>query len=463
LRINRYYLSGAIALTVCMLGAFLSLAVNLESRIKYVEAIRESASRRLEIQQLMKLLLDCETAQRGFLLTGDQRYLQPYELARQDARLALDRLADRYFGDGVPDPGAAVRQDMRRLRELSSGRLNEISATLALYDSSGPDAANALLRTNIGKDSMDELRNVVSDLERVEAERSAVAFTEWRSGVFRSQLLLTAGSLLNVALIISSVLLVNRDLRRREEQAWNLERYSDDLEQQVQRRTAALSQLSSHLQNIAEREKAAIARELHDELGGLMIAAKMDVSWLEKRLASPDDDIKLRWARVRKLLDDGLNMKRRVVETLRPTLLDNMGLVPAVKWIYQETCARAGLKCSERYPADELRLRDDAAIAVFRVIQESLTNIVKHAKATEVELAMWIEGRALRIDLHDNGVGIPDTLPASGGQGLLSMRHRVTSLGGTWRIAAAEGGGTAIHIALPLTGILEPPPGPVPT
>ena len=186
-----------------------------------------------------------------------------------------------------------------------------------------------------------------------------------------------------------------------------------------------------------------------------MVAAKMDVAWLERRLSRPDDELKVRWTRLRKLLDDGVDMKRRVVETLRPTLLDNMGLVPAVRWVYSETCARAGLKCTESYPDEDLKLSDEAAIAVFRVVQESLTNIVKHAKATESIDCRWrVENEHLKIRIRDNGVGLPITPKARRGQGLAGMRHRVTSFGGTWRISTPDGGGTLIEVSLPLERIL---------
>ena len=121
------------------------------------------------------------------------------------------------------------------------------------------------------------------------------------------------------------------------------------------------------MQQLSEKEKASLARELHDELGGLLIAVKMDVSWLQKRWpVTPDPDIQMRWQRVFKVLDDGVDFKRRIVENLRPTLLDNMGLLPAVRWITQETCSRAGLHHTESYPDVAPLLADAAAIMVFR-------------------------------------------------------------------------------------------------
>lgn len=229
--------------------------------------------------------------------------------------------------------------------------------------------------------------------------------------------------------------------------------HNQELERLVQMRTQELATLSSHLQNVAEREKSAIARELHDELGGIMVAATMDVAWLERHV-KPTDELKIRWNRLRKLLDDGVELKRRVVETLRPTLLDNLGLIPAVKWLYAEICVRAGLACSEIYSHEDLRLTEEAGIAVFRVVQESLTNIVKHARASEVYLSISVESESLKVVIRDNGIGIPSSRNVLQTHGLASMQHRVTSLGGTWQTQTPSGGGTEINVSIPMHRVL---------
>ncbi|MEO8125831.1 MAG: CHASE3 domain-containing protein [Bryobacteraceae bacterium] len=452
---NRYYLSAAVAFTFVMLTAFLLLAVNVEVRARNVSALSRAEARKADVALFLRLMSDAETAQRGLLLTQDPKYLQPLVVARQQGEPVLDRLVNSYYRDSNSGAETTIRPrllELRQLRDLQAAKINEIQATLALNAREGPAAAIALLRTNLGKQTTDQLRETIASLGKAEDQQIAMSLRQWSQGISVTRLLLLSASLLIVSLILISSYLLNRDLRRRDELSRQLANHAHELERTVDGRTAELSALSTHLQYVAEREKAAIARELHDELGGLMIAAKMDVSWLEKRLASQDQDIKLRWERLRKLLEDGLNMKRRVVETLRPTLLDNMGLVPAVKWIYDETCKRGGLKGSARFPEGDVVLSDEASIAVFRVVQEALTNVLKHAKAKEVHLEMTLGDDQLKLEIRDNGIGMSGATPA-GGHGMLSMRHRMTSLGGTTQIAAAPGGGTAIHIALPLDRI----------
>lgn len=230
----------------------------------------------------------------------------------------------------------------------------------------------------------------------------------------------------------------------------------EELESRVRRRTSELSALSSHLQQISEKERAALARELHDELGGLLIAVKMDVSWLHKRWPHPTPEIQARWARVLKVLDDGVDFKRRVVENLHPTLLDNMGLLPAVRWIVEETCGRAGLQYTEIYPEQEPQLTEDAAIMVFRLVQESLVNVVKHAHATHVRVQIDLDAAEMHVLIEDNGSGIePERRDALSSHGLAVMRHRVRSSGGALQLDVASHGGTRVFARFPLARILR--------
>ena len=144
--------------------------------------------------------------------------------------------------------------------------------------------------------------------------------------------------------------LVYMDLRRRTLQTAELRDQKLQLEREAEERNRELVELSTHLQSMAEREKAALARELHDELGGLLVGARMDISWAEQHLGDDDSGLKERLRRVQQNLSAGVDLKRRIIEELRPTLLDNVGLFAALRWQLKETCGGAGLKCTESYP-----------------------------------------------------------------------------------------------------------------
>jgi signal transduction histidine kinase len=240
-------------------------------------------------------------------------------------------------------------------------------------------------------------------------------------------------------------------VRFRERQAAELAQRQAELEQLVEQRTAELSELSTHLQSLAEQEKSALSRELHDELGGLLVAARMDVSWIEERLRIQDPDLQVHFRRVHEALQSGVDVKRRVVENLRPSLLDNLGLFPALRSLVADSCRRAGLDCVEHFPPEELRLTPEASIAVFRMVQEALTNIVKHARARAVEISIELCAPWLMLRIRDDGVGFPlERLRALRAHGLAAMRLRATGLGGQWQVRRPAEGGTEIEVRLPL-------------
>jgi signal transduction histidine kinase len=450
----------ALSLAFVLLAALVIIAEIAQSGQKEIDGrIGLSQTRQILLSEMLEQLSQSEAGQRGYLLTGDRKYLQPYESARDRIEPTLDQ-----YGNLVRDfdhrqlASMEQRNTLRHLRVLIGAKLAELSASLELYSTRGPEQATDLVRTGLSSSTTNEIRAAAAALR--DAERNEVTAEIARAERLRwvSRALMSGVVLLNIILLIVSASLLARQARRRAELTEQLANENEELERRVRQRTSELSALSSHLQQLSEKEKASLARELHDELGGLLIAVKMDVSWLQKRSPSAlDPDIQSRWMRVLKVLDDGVDFKRRIVESLRPTLLDNMGLLPAVRWITEEICTGAGLHCTESYPEIEPLLADDAAITVFRLVQEALTNIVKHAHASDVTVQLAMSDVELTVVVTDNGIGIAtDRRDAIGSHGLATMRHRVRSFGGNLEIEPMTPSGTRLRARLPLALILRP-------
>jgi signal transduction histidine kinase len=220
------------------------------------------------------------------------------------------------------------------------------------------------------------------------------------------------------------------------------------LEKRVEARTRELSALSTHLQQLAEKEKSELARNLHDELGGLLTAAKMDLSWLQGRITG-DAAIEQRLHQLGAVLDEAMDVKRRVVEELRPSLLDHFGLATALGSYVESVCRQSGLQADVAITADEDFPRD-IAIGLFRIVQEGMTNVVRHAHARGVRLELSSGRQIYRLNLVDDGCGIDLADPAfRWSHGLTGMRHRVSALGGRFSLVSARGAGTALRVELP--------------
>lgn len=229
-----------------------------------------------------------------------------------------------------------------------------------------------------------------------------------------------------------------------------LERHARDLESLVEARTRELSALSTHLQELSEKEKSELARNLHDELGGLLTAAKMDLSWLQSRVTDPA--LLDRLAQLGGVLDEAMDLKRRVVEDLRPSLLDHFGLPTALRAYVDSACAKAGLRAELALAEDGAPLPQDIAIALFRIVQEGITNIIRHAGARSVALRFALEPEACRISLSDDGRGFDTTDPRfRWSHGITGMRQRVRALGGQFEIESVPGAGTTLRVSIPLT------------
>jgi signal transduction histidine kinase len=211
-----------------------------------------------------------------------------------------------------------------------------------------------------------------------------------------------------------------------------------------------LSALSAFLQSSGERHKASLARELHDQLGGILTPAKMDLSWLRARLGD-DPRYGERMARLDALIDQAIDLKRRIIEKLRPSLLDHLGLAAALRWYAEEECTKAGIEPHLAVDASLGRLPPDVEIACFRLAEEAIDNAVQHARASHLDLTLERTAQGLHMTVSDDGAGIADVQRALRmSRGLAGMSHRVRSLRGTLALHSPSGKGTRLEISIPL-------------
>jgi signal transduction histidine kinase len=448
--VGRWYIAVPPLLSIGFLVGLFVLAAAGQSRLNAADQrIHDSALREQALDEFLALITDAESVQRGYLLTGEPSYLRAYGIAAAKIQPALDELHGAYLFPA--ERAAAVQQ----LRVLTGRRLGELDESLAKFRQSGTPAAVGLVGTHVGERTTEEILGKIAILRDAESGEFAAATKQWESDLRLSRRIAGAGAVFNIGLVILASLLVYGDMRRRARQATDLQSQKLELTRQVDERTHELTALSTHLQGVSEQEKSALSRELHDELGGLLVAARMDLSWLQKHLPTSDPGIEQRFKRIHEYLSAGVDLKRRVVEELRPTLLDNMGLFTALRWQFKESCRRAGLSCSETIPEVELKFNSNAAIGVFRVAQEALTNILKHADAKSADLAVDVQRDTFVLRICDDGKGLPlKPLHTATSHGLSSMKHRIAALGGQWEIHAPPTGGTIVTARIPLTRML---------
>jgi PAS domain S-box-containing protein len=208
-----------------------------------------------------------------------------------------------------------------------------------------------------------------------------------------------------------------------------------------------LRQLTVREQTCLEEERRRIARELHDELGQLLTALNIDIAWVERRCEAPEMCERLQ--SMKDIVATTMSTVRRMASSLRPPLLDDLGLAAAIDWLLQDTCTRAGLEYRLATSLSSTRVDEALSLGIYRICQEALTNVVRHARATHVEVELKQDGPRVCLRFSDNGKGrLSDR--ASGSLGLLGMRERVDKLQGTLSIDCSEGSGTCIVAEFPL-------------
>jgi signal transduction histidine kinase len=233
-----------------------------------------------------------------------------------------------------------------------------------------------------------------------------------------------------------------------EQQQKVLQQERDLLERQVRERTATLAELATHLQQVREEERGHLARELHDELGALLTAAKLDVARLKSRLgAQPTPEVGQRLQHLTDALNSGIALKRRIIEDLRPSSLSNLGLTASLEILAREFSERSGVEITTEL--ESVELDEPRQLTVYRLVQESLTNIGKYAEARHVEITVQNHGNHVEVDIADDGKGfkVADIRPST--HGLAGMRHRVEAAGGRLTVISTPGKGSRISAVLP--------------
>ena len=399
---------------------------------------------RAKILQLEKAVIEAEAAQRGFLLTRKDAYLEPFRRSVDSIRPLQRDILDLTHDE------KAERDKLTDVNGLIALKLSEMERTVKAASAEDFDHALAIVEGDEGRQLSEKLHVAFASLDSSVAQLMDSRSREWEDSIQNSRSAIFTAVGLNVVLIALLALLLIRDQRQVRQAQQSQESNAQRLESEVTRRTRELSSLSAFLQTNSEREKAALARELHDELGGILTPAKMDIAWLQGRLGK-NPDYGDRMQRVSNLVDQGIDLKRRIIENLRPSLLDHLGLAAALQWHVEEACKSANLQCTVKVSDQLERLPGDLEIAIYRVVQESVTNIVRHAHAKNIFLTVDRTARGLTVCIGDDGTGIADIEAAKRvSHGLAGMSHRVLSIDGTIDIRSTPGHGTRIEVFVPL-------------
>jgi signal transduction histidine kinase len=434
--------------TAIVLGSAYVSRRNIEKVAGITEKIINTGDLLDAAMRMRSVLHAAETGQRGYLLTADKEYLAPY---LRGTAVIGDVLAElRRLSAG------RVEQQRRvaALEKLVAEKLAELRSTIDAMDRGDRAEALRIVNRGGGRESMESMVAILSDIRAEAVEQRALYKSlaqEQRAISEASELATAAAVLLQIALCYFLLL---RYLRQRREAEAKLAALNERLEADVEGRTVELRGLSRHLMSVREDEKARIARELHDEMGSSLTAVNMDIASVQQRLGT-ESTLASRLARAAATLRSTVEGMRRIIEDLRPTMLEGLGLREAVRSLAADFSARMGIPITIDMPDELPPLKEGVPIALFRIVQEALTNVSRHARPASVKISLRAPNGGIVLVIEDDGVGIPrpahDMKRSS--HGLLGIRERATAMGGTSSVGPGpDGRGTAVRVVLPSPG-----------
>ncbi|MEC5405887.1 sensor histidine kinase [Paraburkholderia sp. MPAMCS5] len=442
--------SWAIAMTVAIVitvGGLVILETARERIAAEYETALEARDVTVQLSTLASQLSRLSAQQSDFLLTKRDGAARDY-CASAAAIRESEKPLERFYSSANAD--GAELASFTQIRALIEARIGTGAAALqraathpldlaACGSTSAEEAADASL--------VDSTLSLLRDNEERRAQHALAAS---RADQRISTLCAAGLSALNIVLFILLFRNLGIQIDRQARVQRQLITQQEELDQLVNERTRQLEALGWHLQAVSENEKTQLARELHDELGAILTASKMDVAWANRKLKDSEPDISEKLKRALANLDQGIALKRRIIEDMRPTVLANFGLVTALRTLADEAAQRNNWTLDLQLPADDIQLDEQTEIALFRVAQESLTNAAKYARASQVSIGLQIGDGHVTLDIADNGVGImPADLKRTHTHGLLGMRQRVAAHGGRFDIRRGVPKGTDIHVVMP--------------
>ena len=225
-------------------------------------------------------------------------------------------------------------------------------------------------------------------------------------------------------------------------------------EKKLKKTSMRLRNLASHLQSIREEERTTIAREIHDELGQVLTVLKIQITLLSKKLRDDQKELKNKLSYASGIIDSTVEKVQRITAKLRPNILDELGLIPAIEWQAQEFHKVTGIQFSVSLPDEEIQLEDEKSTAIFRIFQEALTNVIRHSSAKTVSVLMNIKDGFMVLRIKDDGQGInPEQIYDTRSLGIIGMKERALLLGGEVIIEGITGKGTVVTVEMPLINI----------
>jgi signal transduction histidine kinase len=410
------------------------------------------------LQVVLSDIQDIEIGLRGYVMTGKERFLDPYKNRLILLRGDTEALSTAILANPQDPPEQS--RNLEKLTALIDKKLGQLKTMLALRKDASYQSAQMESHMAESKELMDSIRVLLDDMQTVERDRLIARDRHADKTGENAIHYFVIGVMLEIMILIWIAWQIRREISQRQQAQDALSRTQGELELRIRERTKALvgsnerlRELSHRLMNVQETERRQIAHDLHDEIGQSLTAMKLGLREANKVLEAGPTGALLKESLT--ILDQVIRQVRNLALDLRPSLLDELGLVPALKWYIKRQGERAGWETEYTPVVMDNHIPADVKITCFRIVQEALTNVARYAEATHVQVCLKRQNDHLVLVIEDNGKGFnveqaKNRARSGFSIGLLGMEERARLVGGELTITSSPKSGTRLSASLPL-------------
>ena len=398
-------------------------------------------------------LYSAESAQRGYLLTQRPEYLEPYKLALSEARRNIQTIDDLAIKTLENQPIDKEHKALIAAIASLEAKATEMKMTLALIEKGKLDEAKQIMDLDSGMVDMQTFMLNTQLLIDKQSKNLDILLEARRSTMMLARVSLIGGALILILLVVLVIKQLLKEISVKSQLQAQLVEDNKLNAQKLELQSQLLNGLAFEYLSNVESERHKLSRELHDEMGSILTATKMDVAWVMKKLKDDAPDIVEKLKKTNTYIDQGINLKREIVEKLHPSVISTLGFWPALRLLIEDAVERNRWQLTLSFPEDTPKINDTISLIAYRIVQETLNNASKYAKASAMSVDIMTDDRTLKLGIEDNGIGFDVGVLEANSHGLAGMRHRVISIGGLFEIVSAPNQGTITRVLLPINKI----------
>lgn len=421
--------------------------VSINRQIEVIRLVRVNIA---TLHQLKADLFEAESAQRGYILTKRTEYVAPFNDALNNARANV-KLSEKLVTDTSTDLNQVI--ELEWLKAISSSieaKSAEMILTIRLVEQNKIEEANEVLNLDLGRIQMQKFVQQTDKLIKQQNSDVDAMIKKRQSTVVWARASVIGGSLLLILLVVLVIKQLLKELYAKSQLQQQVVNENEIYEKKLQQQTKLLRSLALDYQAHVEHERQKLSRELHDELGSIFTATKMDIAWVIKKITATAPDIAEKLKKTSSNVDQGIQFQRHIVQELHPAMLTTFGFWPALNSLITDAAERNNWQLTLHLPAEDTKLNETISLVVYRIVQETLNNANKYAKATAVSVDVIVDEQYIKLEIQDNGVGMDTTLQKEKTHGLAGMRHRVLAIGGHFEILSEPGKGLLTRALIPI-------------